>query len=53
MTDPEIAGALFISVRTIEGHVAKILAKLNAPTRTAAARAATAAGLVSSDVRSG
>src|SRR5690606_8928747 len=36
----EIAEALFVSVRTVEGHVARICAKLNVPTRVAAARAA-------------
>jgi predicted ATPase/DNA-binding CsgD family transcriptional regulator len=45
-TDREIGEALFISVRTVEGHVARLLAKLGVPTRTAAARAAIAAGLV-------
>ncbi len=49
-TDREIADALFISVRTVEGHVAKILAKFGVPTRTAAASAANAAGLVDPDV---
>jgi predicted ATPase/DNA-binding CsgD family transcriptional regulator len=43
MTDPAIAAALFLSVRTVENHVAHILAKLGVRTRTAAA---TAAGLV-------
>jgi non-specific serine/threonine protein kinase len=37
MTDPEIADTLFISVRTVENHVAHILAKLGVHTRTAAA----------------
>jgi DNA-binding NarL/FixJ family response regulator len=44
MTDPEIAAVLFISVRTVENHVAHILAKLGVRTRTAAVSAAFAAG---------
>ena len=48
-TDRAIAAALFVSVRTVEGHVARILAKLGVRTRTAAARAAIAAGLVAPD----
>jgi DNA-binding CsgD family transcriptional regulator/tetratricopeptide (TPR) repeat protein len=43
MTNPDIAAELFLSVRTVENHVAHILAKLGVRTRTAAA---TAAGLV-------
>ena len=46
MTDPAIAAALFISARTVENHVARILAKLGVHTRTAAATAAIAAGLI-------
>jgi non-specific serine/threonine protein kinase len=46
MTDPDIAVILFISVRTVENHVAHILGKLDVHTRTAAA-AAIAAGIVS------
>ena len=46
MTDPAIAEALFISVRTVENHVAHILAKLGVRTRDAAVVAALAAGLV-------
>jgi predicted ATPase/DNA-binding CsgD family transcriptional regulator len=49
LPDREIAAALFLSVRTVEGHVAHILAKLDAPSRTAAARVAIAAGLVPPD----
>ena len=49
MTDPEIAATLFISVRTVENHVAHILAKLGVHTRTAAASAAIAAGLVTAE----
>jgi DNA-binding CsgD family transcriptional regulator len=46
LTDPDIATALFISVRTVENHVAHILAKLGVRTRTAAVSAAIATGLV-------
>ncbi len=52
-TDREIAAALFISVRTVEGHVARLLEKFGAHTRTAAARAAIAAGLVARDAPAG
>jgi DNA-binding CsgD family transcriptional regulator len=44
-TDREIASALFLSVRTVEHHVANILAKLNVQSRSAAATAARDAGL--------
>ena len=46
-TNAAIAGALFLSVRTVENHIARICAKLGVRTRTAAATAAIAAGLVS------
>jgi non-specific serine/threonine protein kinase len=40
MSNPAIAAELFLSVRTVENHVAHILAKLGVQTRTAAAIAA-------------
>jgi DNA-binding CsgD family transcriptional regulator len=46
MTDREIAAALSIGRRTVESHVGRLLAKLGAPTRTAAAHTAIATGLV-------
>jgi len=45
-TDPDIAAALFLSVRTVENHVAHVLAKLGVRTRTAAVSTAISAGLV-------
>jgi DNA-binding NarL/FixJ family response regulator len=45
-TNPEIAAALHLSQRTIAHHVSAILAKLQAPTRTAAVEAARRAGLL-------
>ncbi len=44
-SDREIASKLFISVRTAEGHVSRVLAKLEAPSRADAVRIATASGL--------
>src|SRR5690606_6111290 len=49
MRDREIAAALFISVRTVEGHVARLLTKLDVPNRSAAVRAAIAFGLTEPD----
>jgi predicted ATPase/DNA-binding CsgD family transcriptional regulator len=45
-SNPEIAEALYISRRTAQGHVGAIFAKLGVHSRTAAATAAIAAGLV-------
>jgi predicted ATPase/DNA-binding CsgD family transcriptional regulator len=49
LRDKEIAETLFISVRTVEGHVARILAKLEVSSRVAAVNAATARGLADPD----
>ncbi len=40
LTDPEIGERLFIGTRTVESHVASILAKLNAANRRDAATTA-------------
>jgi DNA-binding CsgD family transcriptional regulator len=45
LPDREIAAALFLSVRTVEAHVARILDKLGVRTRTAAVAVALAAGI--------
>lgn len=45
LTDREIADHLFLSRRTIETHVSRVLKKLNVRTRSAAVVAAIAAGL--------
>jgi DNA-binding CsgD family transcriptional regulator len=47
-TDPQIAARLCISPRTASWHVGRILAKLGAPSRTAAATLALRHGLVPS-----
>lgn len=44
-TNGEIAGKLFISIKTVGHHVSAVLAKLDAPTRGAAATQATKLGL--------
>jgi len=44
-TNREIADLLFISVRTAEGHVANLLAKLGVRTRAEAVKVAAAAGI--------
>jgi non-specific serine/threonine protein kinase len=51
LPDREIAAALFVSVRTVEAHVARIFGKLGVRTRAAATAAAIAAGLVDSGRR--
>jgi len=45
-TNPEIGRTLHLSERTVAHHVSAILAKLEAPTRTAAVEAARRAGLL-------
>jgi DNA-binding CsgD family transcriptional regulator len=45
-TNPQVAAALHLSERTVAHHVSAILAKLGAPTRTAAVEAAHKAGLL-------
>jgi DNA-binding CsgD family transcriptional regulator len=45
-TNQEIADRLFISARTVQTHVANILAKLNVPSRAAAASLAEREGLI-------
>ena len=46
LTDPEIAARLFLSPRTVEGHVTQILGKLGVANRREAAATATRLGLV-------
>jgi DNA-binding CsgD family transcriptional regulator len=51
-SNEEIAGRLFISVRTVEHHVSAILGKLGASSRKAAAREARRLGLTGSQILS-
>jgi DNA-binding NarL/FixJ family response regulator len=48
-TNPGIAQALHLSERTVSHHVSSILAKLDAPTRTAAVEAARRVGALPQD----
>jgi DNA-binding CsgD family transcriptional regulator/tetratricopeptide (TPR) repeat protein len=48
-TNPGIAQSLHLSERTVAHHVSSILAKLDAPTRTAAVEAARRAGVLPQD----
>jgi len=52
-TNPEIATALHLSERTVAHHLSAILAKLDAPTRTAAVEAARNLGLLKDGTASG
>jgi non-specific serine/threonine protein kinase len=46
LRDKDIAQVLFISARTVQGHISHILAKLDAPTRSAAIHLALSRGLI-------
>jgi DNA-binding CsgD family transcriptional regulator len=46
LTNAEIAGRLFLSTKTVDHHVSAVLAKLQAPSRTAAASRAAELGLI-------
>jgi non-specific serine/threonine protein kinase len=50
LTNAEIAEHLFLSHRTVEDHVSRLLAKLNASNRREAAAVAARLGLISRDV---
>jgi DNA-binding CsgD family transcriptional regulator len=50
-TNAEMAEHLFLSRRTVEGHVARLLAKLNVANRRDAVAQAARLGLISRDIR--
>ncbi len=53
LTNREIAGQLYLSVRTVEAHVDHILSKLGFRTRTQLAAWAHEEGLLRAKIRSG
>ncbi len=48
LSDQEIASSLFLSVRTVEGHIANIFGKFNVSSRTGAVREAIIRGVITS-----